>query len=69
MRELTLTAPDISCDHCIASIRKAVSKLAGVEFVSGDPNRKEVSVRFDQSRIKPEDIEKAMEEEGYPVVR
>jgi copper chaperone len=69
MRELTLTAPNISCDHCIASIRKAVSKLAGVEFVSGDPTRKQVSLRFDESRVKLEDIEQAMEEEGYPVVR
>ena len=51
------------------SIRKAVSKLAGVEFVGGDPTRKQVRVRFDESRVKPGDIEQAMEEEGYPVVR
>ena len=69
MRELTLTAPDIACDHCIASIRKAMSKLAGVEFVSGDPTRRQISVRFDESRAKLEDIEQAMEDEGYPVVR
>ena len=69
MLELTLTVPDISCDHCVASIRKAMSKLAGVEFVNGDPNRKLVSLRFDESRVKLEDIEQAIEEEGYPVVR
>ena len=69
MQQLTLTAPDISCDHCIMSIRKAVAKLAGVEFVSGDPTRKQVSLRFDESRVKLEDIEQAMEDEGYPVVR
>jgi len=69
MQQLTLTAPDIACDHCIASIRKAVTKLAGVEFVGGDPTRKQVSLRFDESRVKVEDIEQLMEEEGYPVVR
>ena len=69
MRELTLTAPDIACDHCIMSIRKAMSGLAGVEFVGGDPTRKRVSLRFDESRVKLEDIEQAMEDEGYPVVR
>lgn len=69
MRELTVTAPDIACDHCIASIRKAMGKLAGVEFVGGDPTRKQVSVRFDESCVKPEDIEQVMEDEGYPVVR
>lgn len=69
MQELALTAPDISCDHCIASIRKAVTRLAGVEFVGGDPTRKQISLRFDESRVKLEDIEQAMEDEGYPVVR
>jgi copper chaperone len=69
MQEVTLTAPDISCDHCIASIRKAVSKLAGVEFVEGAPTRKQVSLRFDESRVRLEEIEQAMEDEGYPVVR
>ena len=69
MLDVTLTAPDISCDHCIMSIRKAVSRLPGVEFVSGDPVSKHVSLRFDESRVKLEDIERAMGEEGYPVVR
>jgi len=69
MQDVTLTAPDIGCDHCIASIRKAVSKLAGVEFVGGDPSSKQVSLRFDESRVQLEAIEKAMEEEGYPVVK
>ena len=69
MQEVVLIAPDISCDHCIMSIRKAVTNLAGVEFVSGDPARKQVSLRFDESRVKLEDIEQAMEDEGYPVVK
>ena len=37
MTEITLEAPDISCDHCIASIEKAMTKLPGVRFVGGDP--------------------------------
>ena len=69
MQEVTLMAPDIGCDHCITTIRKAVSKLAGVEFVGGDPASKLVSLRFDESRVKLEDIEQAMEDEGYPVVK
>ena len=69
MQEVVLTAPDITCDHCIMSIRKAVSKLAGVELVGGDPASKQVSLRFDESRVKLEEIEQAMEDEGYPVVK
>jgi len=51
------------------SIRKAMGKLSGVEFVSGDSTRKQVSLRFDESRVKLGDIEQAMEDEGYPVVK
>ena len=69
MEEVTLTAPDISCDHCIATIRKAVSKLAGVQFVGGNPQTKQVTIRYDPSVVELTAIEKAMEEEGYPLAR
>ena len=69
MEEITLTAPDISCDHCIAAIRKALSKLAGVQFVGGNPQTKQVTIRYDPSVVELTAIEKAMEEEGYPQVR
>ena len=67
MEEVTLTAPDISCDHCIATIRKALSKLAGVQFVGGNPQTKQVTIRYDPSVVELTAIEKAMEEEGYPL--
>ena len=69
MEEVTLTAPDISCDHCIAAIRQAVSKLPGVQFVDGNPQTKQVTIRYDPSVVELTTIEKAMEEEGYPRAR
>jgi copper chaperone len=66
VEEVTLTAPDISCDHCIATIRKAVSSLAGVQSVDGNPQTKQVKIRYDPSVVELTAIEKAMEEEGYP---
>jgi copper chaperone len=69
MKDVALTAPDIACDHCIMSIRRAMNRLAGVEFLGADPTRKQVSLRFDESRVKLEEIEQAMEDEGYPVVK
>jgi len=69
MQEVALKALDISCGHCIESIRKAVTKLAGVEFVGGDPASKQIRLLFDDSRVKLEDIEQVMEDEGYPVVK
>jgi copper chaperone len=69
MTQLTLEAPDISCDHCIQSIEKAVTKLPGVRFISGDPEGKRVVIAFDPAVVEQDAIEAAMEEEGYPVTR
>ena len=67
MSRVTLEAPDISCDHCIASIRKAVTKLPGVEFLQGNPSSKQVTLEYDPCAVQVEAIERVMEEEGYPV--
>lgn len=67
MEEATLEAPDISCDHCIQSIQKAVEALPGARFVSGDPAAKRVIVQYDPAQTPLANIEAAMEEEGYPV--
>jgi copper chaperone len=67
MTQVTLEAPDISCDHCIMSIEKAVTKLPGVRFVSGSPDEKHVVIEYDPGTTDLESIEAAMEEEGYPV--
>ncbi len=67
MTQVTLEAPDISCDHCIMTIEKAVQKLPGVQFVSGDPASKRVTVEYDPAQAELAAIEQAMEEEGYPV--
>ena len=61
-----LEAPDISCDHCIVTIEKAVTRL-GAHFVSGDVATRTVTLEFDPDSVSLEAIEGALEEEGYPV--
>jgi copper chaperone len=69
MTQITLEAPDISCEHCIMSIETALSKLDGVRFLSGDPAGKLVTLEYDPEILDVSSIEAAMEEEGYPVSR
>jgi len=69
MNQITLEAPDISCDHCITSIEKALAKLRGVHFLSGDPAGKQVMIEYDPALVELAAIEGAMEDEGYPVKR
>jgi len=65
--EVTLEAPDISCKHCIATIRKAVTGLPGVQFLNGDPETKLVTIRYDPAALALDEVEAAMAGEGYPV--
>ena len=67
MTQITLEAPDISCEHCIMTIEKALSKLEGVRFLSGDPSGKVVRLEYDPAVTDLSAIEGALEEEGYPV--
>ena len=67
METRTLEAPDISCAHCLQTIQEAVDKLAGVHFVSGDTDTKVVIVEYDAAQADLDLIERAMEDEGYPV--
>ncbi|MBI1885365.1 MAG: heavy-metal-associated domain-containing protein [Chloroflexi bacterium] len=66
-QRVTLEAPNISCDHCINAIRKAVTALPGVQFLEGDPASKRVTLEYDPAQAALPAIEQAMAEEGYPV--
>ncbi|CAA9543376.1 MAG: hypothetical protein AVDCRST_MAG59-1053 [uncultured Thermomicrobiales bacterium] len=67
LERATLTAPDISCGHCVAAIKEAVGELAGVAEVGADADTKKVQVAFDPARVSLAQIEAALDEAGYPV--
>ena len=67
IEHITVTAPDISCGHCVAAINGAVGALDGVQNVQANESTKRVEVAFDPSRVTRASIEAAMAEEGYPV--
>ena len=62
------TAPAISCDHCVHTIKRAVSRLMGVTSVHADVESKHVTVIYDPDRAGEEQIKTALSDEGYPLV-
>jgi copper ion binding protein len=64
---MTVTAPDISCEHCQHAIETAVGSLAGVQSVTVDIPTKRVNVAYDPGQVAREQIEATLDEEGYPV--
>lgn len=67
MDTVTLTAPDISCDHCKATVEREVGALDGVQAVSVDVPSHRVQVTYDGSRLGESQIVSKMDEAGYPV--
>lgn len=67
MDTLTLTAPDISCDHCKHAIETSVGELDGVKTCAVDVSTKRVQVTYDSTVVDRARIVQTLVEEGYPV--
>ena len=65
MNTKTIKIPNISCDHCVATIKREVGEIKGVESVEGDPLAKTVTIAWSD----PADwkvIADTLQDIGYP---
>lgn len=69
VEHVTVTAPDISCAHCVATIKEAVGGLSGVSSVQADPDTKRVDIDYDPGQVSLAQIEEVLDEAGYPVAK
>lgn len=69
METVTLTAPDISCEHCQRTIEQEVGSLNGVQSVSVDVPTQQVNVTYDPAHTSRDQIVAKLDEEGYPIAR
>lgn len=63
---VTLTAPDISCAHCVMTVQNTLRDL-GVENVSASAETKQIAVTYDPAKVSLDRIEAALDDAGYPV--
>ena len=56
------------CAGCVNSIQKSVSEVSGVSKVEVNLATEKATLEFDQTKVKFDSIEKAIEEIGYKVV-
>jgi len=64
---ITLTAPDISCGHCVNAIQNRLGGLDGVSNVTASAETKQVEINFDPAKINLDTIKHELDDEGYPV--
>ena len=65
MKTVTLDIPNISCNHCVMSVKRETAEVDGAEFVSGDPGAKQVVVRVEDDQAL-NSLKEALVEIGYP---
>ncbi|MGE3855906.1 MAG: heavy-metal-associated domain-containing protein [Dehalococcoidia bacterium] len=66
MPQMTLFAPDITCEHCIATISKAVGTVEGARFIAGDPESRTFAVEVASGAVLDR-VAETLAEEGYPL--
>jgi copper chaperone CopZ len=66
MTTVTYSIPNISCSHCVHTIKTEVSDLAGVKSVEADETSKKATITFDAPATE-ETIKALLAEIDYPV--
>jgi mercuric ion binding protein len=56
------------CPLCTTAIKKAINEIDGIKKVSARLNTKEVTVVYDEEKVKIEDILKAVKTTSYEAV-
>lgn len=66
MKEAIIKVDGMSCQHCVARVKKTIDNLKGI--INSDVQIGLVRVSFDESKVRTDEIEKAITDAGYRVV-
>jgi copper chaperone len=67
MTAMTITVPEIHCDHCKHSLEGALSPLPGVRSARVDIEARTVTVEVDEAMTGRDRIVQTIEDQGYDV--
>lgn len=65
METKDLKVPNISCGHCVMTIKNELSEIQGVKSVQGDENTKQVTVDY-EAPADLDQIREKLKEINYP---
>ncbi|GAB3447656.1 heavy-metal-associated domain-containing protein [Streptomonospora sediminis] len=64
----TITVKGMTCEHCVSAVRGEISALPGVTGVDVDLDSGRVDIRS-ESELTGEQLDTAVDEAGYEIVR
>jgi mercuric ion binding protein len=65
-KTVTLSVPGMTCAACPITVKKALSKVAGVQKIEVSLERREAVVTFDDAKTNADALTKATTNAGYP---
>ena len=65
MEKQTFIVPNISCRHCVMSIKGELNEIDGVKSVEGNPDTKNITVEW-ESPTSANAIKEKLKEINYP---
>ena len=68
-REISLSVPDVSCEHCVKTIDGALGALPGVDAINVDLASRTVRLRYEPAQVTLDRIEETLDDAGYTVTR
>ncbi len=66
METKTFRVPNITCDHCVMTIRRELSELEGVASVQANSQTQGVTVEWDETSLSWEQVRQLLEEIHFP---
>ena len=65
MKKIEFNVKGMSCEHCVATVEKAVTELEGVKKVKVNLKKEKATVKFDESCLTTHDIISAIEAKDF----
>lgn len=65
MAELILDVEGMTCNHCVQTVEKALTKLPGIERSLVDLEKGQVHIEYDANRVNEDKMKQAVEISGY----
>ena len=69
MQTTTLKIRGMTCGGCVASVQRVLADLDGVARADVSLASNEAKIEYDASRVQPADLEAAVEDAGYEILR
>ena len=68
MMRKVLKVEGMTCQHCVQTVSETIGKIAGVQKVDVNLDQKEVTIEFDESQTKMDEVSVQIVEAGFEVV-